>query len=49
MMKAFDGFNGQVSVTNLRYVNDTTPIAKTSEELLELIKRVKAANEQFGL
>ena len=43
---------GQVSVggqiiTNLRCTNDTTLVARTSEELLELMKRVKAASEQF--
>ena len=43
---------GQVSVggqiiTNLRYTNDTTLVARTSEELLEFMKRVKAVSEQF--
>ena len=43
---------GQVSVggqiiTNLRYTNDTTLVVRTSEELLELVKRVEAASEQF--
>jgi hypothetical protein len=54
MRKAFDEFDGQVSVggrtiTNLRYADDTTLIARTAEELLELIGRVKAASEQYGL
>ena len=39
---------GQI-ITNLRYTNDTTLVARTSEELLELMKRVKAASEQFRL
>ena len=37
---------GQI-ITNLRYTNDTTLVTRTSEELLELMKRVKAASEQF--
>ena len=51
MRKAFDEFSGQVSVggreiTNLRYADDTTLIARTLEEL---IRRVKDASEQYGL
>ena len=37
---------GQI-ITNQRYTNDTTLVARTSEELLELMKRVKAVSEQF--
>ena len=40
---------GRQTVTNLRYTDDTTLIAKTSEEVLEIMKRVKAASEQFRL
>ena len=51
-LRLVDKPEGQVSVggqiiTNLRYTNDTTLVARTSEELLELMKRVKAASEQF--
>ena len=51
-LRLVDKPEGQVSVgrqiiTNLRYTNDTTLVARTSEELLELMKRVKAVSEQF--
>ena len=51
-LRLVDKPEGQVSVggqiiTNLRYTNDTILVARTSEELLELMKRVKAASEQF--
>ena len=51
-LRLVDKPGGQVSVggqiiTKLRYTNDTTLVARTSEELLELMKRVKAASEQF--
>ena len=36
---------GQI-ITNLRYTNDTTLVERTSEDLLELMKRVKAVSEQ---
>jgi hypothetical protein len=54
MRKAFDGVNGQVSVggrqiTNLRYADDTTLIARTPNELQELLDRVKESSEEFGL
>ncbi len=54
MRKAFDDFSGKVSVggraiTNLRYADDTTLIASSAEELLDLIIRVKVASEQYGL
>ena len=51
-LRLVDKPEGQVSVggqiiTNLRYTNNTTLVARTSEELLELMKRVKAVSEQF--
>ena len=54
MRQALDEVEGQVSVcghtiTNLRYAADTTLIARTSAELLDLIERVKTSSEQFGL
>ena len=38
---------GQI-ITNLRYTNDTTLVARTSEELMELMKRVKAVTTVNG-
>ena len=54
MRRAFNGVTGQVSVggrkiNNLRYADDTTLIAKSSDELQDLIDRVKASSEEFGL
>ena len=54
--KAFDRFDVQVSfdgrtitmITNLRYAADNTLIARTSEELLELIEKVKATVNSLG-
>ncbi len=36
-------------ITNLRYADDTTLIARTAEELPDLIIRVKDASEQYEL
>ena len=54
MRQALDGFQGQVSiggriVTNLRYADDTTLIARSRAELQDLILRVKTASEKYGL
>ncbi|XP_033625676.1 uncharacterized protein LOC117288912 [Asterias rubens] len=54
MRKALDGFAGGVSIggrqlTNLRYADDTTLIARTAAELQHLIDKVKYTSEDFGL
>ena len=54
MRNALDGFSGEVSVggrqlTNLRYADDTTLIARTAPELQNLIDRVKSTSEEYGL
>ena len=36
-------------VTNLRYADDTTLLAGTKEELIELVERVRRASEKAGL
>ena len=36
-------------VTNLRYTDDTTLLAGTKEDLLELVERVRRASEKAGL
>ena len=48
MRKAFDDFSGKVSVGGRAITNltATTLIARTAEELLDLIIRVKDASEQ---
>ena len=35
--------------TNLRYADDTTLLAATKEDLLELVERVRRASEKAGL
>ena len=35
--------------TNLRYADNTTPMAESEEELKSLLKRVKEENEKAGL
>ena len=42
------GIGGRV-VTNLRYVNDTTIIAGTKEDLIEILERVRKTSEKAGL
>ena len=47
-------FTGHVSIggrkiTNLRYADDTTLIARSAEELQELIDSVKLCSEELGL
>ena len=54
MRRAYDGVTGQMSVggrkiNNLRSADDTTLIAKSSDELQDIIDRVKASSEEFGL
>ena len=54
MRKALDGFSGRVSIggrqlTNLRYADDTTLIARTASDLQDLINRVKKTSEEYGL
>ena len=36
-------------VTNLRYADDTTLLAETKEDLIELVERVRRANEKAGV
>ena len=36
-------------VTNLRYADDTTLLAGTKEDLIELVERVRRASEKAGL
>ncbi len=54
MRNALDGYSGTVSIggrpiTNLRYADDTTLIAKTASDLQDLIDRVKKGSEEYGL
>ena len=37
------------NINNLRYANDTTPMAKSQEELKSLLKKVKDESEKVGL
>ena len=37
------------SINNLRYANDTTPLAESKEELKSLLMKVKEENEKVGL
>ena len=37
------------NINNLRYVDDTTLMAESEEELKSLLKKVKEENEQVGL
>ena len=44
------GFSiGGRMVTNLRYADDTTLLAGTMEDLIELVERVRRASEKEGL
>lgn len=54
MRQALEGWRGGVSIggrniSNLRYADDTTLIAASEEEMVELIKRVETAGERLGL
>ena len=40
---------GGKNINNLRYVNDTTLIAESEEELKSLLMRVKEESEKAGL
>ena len=37
------------NVNNLRYANDTTPMAESQEELKSLLKKVKDESKKVGL
>ena len=37
------------NINNLRYADNTTPMAESEEELKSLLKRVKEENEKAGL
>ena len=37
------------NINNLRYANDTTPLAESKEELKSLLMKVKEENEKVGL
>ena len=37
------------NINNLRYADDTTPMAETEEELKSLLMKVKDESEKFGL
>ena len=36
-------------INNLRYADDTTPVAESEEELKSLLMKVKVESEKFGL
>ena len=36
-------------INNLRYADDTTPVAESEEELKSLLMNVKEVNEKVGL
>ena len=42
-------FFPQKSVNNLRYIDDTTLVAESEEELKSLLMKVKEESEKFGL
>ena len=37
------------NINNLRYADDTTPMAESEEELKSLLMKVKEENEKVGL
>ena len=37
------------NINNLRYADDTTPMAESEEELKSLLMKVKEESEKFGL
>ena len=37
------------NISNLRYADDTTPMAKSEEELKSLLMKVKVESEKVGL
>ena len=40
---------GEISITNLRYADDTTLMAESEEELKSLLMKVKLESEKVGL
>ena len=40
---------GEISITSVRYADDTTLMAKSEEELKSLLMKVKEENEKVGL
>ena len=40
---------GEISITSVRYANDTTLMAKSKEELKSLLMKVKEESEKVGL
>ena len=40
---------GEVSISNLRYADDTTLMAESEEELKSLLMKVKEESEKVGL
>ena len=40
---------GEISITNLRYADDTTLMAESEEELKSLLMKVKEESEKVGL
>ncbi len=40
---------GGIVVTNLRFADDTTIIAGTNEDLLEIMERVRKTSEKAGI
>ena len=40
---------GEISITNLRYADDTTLMAESKEEVKSLLVKVKEENEKVGL
>lgn len=54
MRRALDGWNGGVTIggkklSNLRYADDTTLIARNTEEMAELLRRVEIESNRLGL
>ena len=40
---------GRRNINNLRYADDTTPVAESEEELKSLLMKVKEESEKVGL
>ena len=41
--------NARRNINNLRYADDTTPMAESEEELKSLLMKVKEESEKFGI
>ena len=39
----------RININNLRYADDTTPLAESEEELKSLLMKVKEVSEKVGL